>query len=179
MKYVIGFVIAIFLLVLIGAVTISTGAYNFAASEAHAGSVRSLIDTALRQSVAQRAEDLNAPPVTPEDLRHGFSEFAEYCAHCHGSPAGEAHEWTRGMRPQPPELSRVADRWSTEEIFWIAKHGIKFTGMPAFGHSESDETLWHIAAFVKQLPQMSAEEYDRMRQTAGGGEGHDHGEHEH
>lgn len=38
-----------------------------------------------------------------------------------------------------------------QEIFWLAKHSARMTGMPAFGPSHDDATLWGIAAFAKGL----------------------------
>ena len=183
MRYLIGFAGALLLAVIVGGLIIWTGAYNFAATDAHASVVRSLIDTALHKSVASRADDLQAPEFTDADLRHGAREFAEYCVHCHGAPGVKPHEWTTGMRPNPPPLSRAAREWSVEETFWIVKHGIKMSGMPAFGDTESEKTMWHIAGFVNRLPQMSAAEYARLQaqlasEEGGGskeGGGHGHG----
>jgi mono/diheme cytochrome c family protein len=79
----------------------------------------------------------------------------------------EREEWASGMRPRPPELVEVAGEWEAREVFWIAKHGIKLSGMPAFGPTHEDATIWNIAAFVKALPAMTPEEYARY----GGGEG--------
>lgn len=177
MRYLIGFIGALLLLGMVGGLVVWSGAYNFAASEAHAGAVRSVIDTALHKSVASRADALEAPTFTQNDLRRGAREFAEYCVHCHGAPGVQPHEWTTGMRPDPPSLSRAAREWTTEEIFWIVKHGIKMTGMPAFGDTESDETIWQIAGFVDRLPELSAPEYARLQAQLGSEEagGHAHG----
>jgi len=40
--------------------------------------------------------------------------------------------------------------------------GIKMSGMPAIGQSHSDEDIWSIAAFVRQLPTMTPEQYKAM-----------------
>lgn len=179
MRFALGFAAAVLLAILTCAIVVWTGAYNFAASEAHAGAVRSMIDTALHQSVAARADGLQAPPLSQADLRNGAREFGEYCVHCHGAPGVEPHEWTTGMRPDPPSLSEAAREWSTEEIFWIVKHGIKMTGMPAFGDTESDRTIWQIAGFVNRLPQISPSEYARLQAQLGSGQGDGHSGHQH
>ena len=51
------------------------------------------------------------------------------------------------------------------EIFWVTKYGIKMTGMPAWGKTHSDKKIWAIVTFVKKLPNMSAEEYEKMENT--------------
>src|SRR3546814_20083354 len=63
------------------------------------------------------------------------------------------------MRPKPPALAHAAQGWSLEEVNWIVDHGIKMSGMPAFGGTHEEATIWNIAAFVKALPEMSAEQY--------------------
>lgn len=46
----------------------------------------------------------------------------------------------------------------------MVKHGIKMTGMPALGPTHRDEHLWAIAALVRQLPALSSDEYQAMKQ---------------
>ena len=77
------------------------------------------------------------------------------------------------MRPRPPHLAEAAAEWKLEEVFWLAKHGIKMSGMPAFGPTHQDQMLWNVAAFVKQLPAMTPEEYAAF--GGGDGSGHSHG----
>ena len=37
------------------------------------------------------------------------------------------------------------------EQFWIIKHGVKMTGMPAWGVTHDDEMLWDVVALVRKL----------------------------
>nr|WP_269748184.1 cytochrome c [Alteripontixanthobacter muriae] len=104
----------------------------------------------------------------------GAGAYKGMCAHCHGGVGDSRAIWARTMRPIPPPLARVAPEWSAEEVFWIVKHGVKMSGMPAFGPTHEDQSLWEIAAFVKQLPEMSAAEYAAYEDSHGG-EGHSHG----
>ena len=69
-------------------------------------------------------------------------------------------EWASGMRPNPPSLSEHAAHWNAAQIFWIVKHGIKMSGMPALGSTHKDEELWNVVAFVGQLPAMTPEAPD-------------------
>jgi len=81
------------------------------------------------------------------------------CAGCHGGPGVERGETGKGMTPTPPDLAEEAGEWSDAELYWITEHGIKLAGMPAFGPTHSDEEIAMIAAFVRLLPEMTAEEY--------------------
>lgn len=69
------------------------------------------------------------------------------------------------MNPQPPLLADAVTLWRNNELFWIIKNGVKMTGMPAFGLTHSDDELWDIVGFVRQLPHISGNEYQRLRET--------------
>lgn len=107
-------------------------------------------------------------------LSTGASHFTSMCVVCHGAPGTERGEIGKGLNPQPPELSHAAEEFELTEIYWIVEHGIRHTGMPAFGPTHGEEELWAIASFVDRLDEMSPEEY--RRRTAGASHaGHQHG----
>ena len=165
-----GTLLALFLIAL--AVAYS-GAYNIAASEGHAAAVRWLVDTTMHHSVRARADADDARArLAAADLQAGAHEYKEMCEHCHGGPGVEPAGWSRGMLPRPPHMTEAATEWAPAEIAWIVGHGIKYTGMPAFGGTHDEQTLWNIAAFVDRLPAMTPDAYAAF--GAGGG-AHAHG----
>lgn len=140
--------------------TVFTGGYNVAATQRHNQVVGWALDTTMHNSVERRAGDIATPPeFTRAMIESGASEYKECCAHCHGGVGKGRADWVAGMRPHPPALARTANQWSEREVFWMVKHGIKMSGMPAFGPNHDDQTLWNITAFVKAMPNMTAEEY--------------------
>lgn len=70
-------------------------------------------------------------------------------------PGVDREQWANGMRPKTPPLTEEAPEWEAKEVFWLVKHGAKMTGMPAFGPTHDEETLWGIVAMVKELPAMT------------------------
>jgi mono/diheme cytochrome c family protein len=165
-----GFLGSFALVAIIGLIVVYSGCYNIAATEEHASFTRWTFDTTFRNSVERRASELAVPEsVTPAMVAAGGAEYKATCQHCHAGPGVERSEWASGMRPQPPHLTEAAAEWELQEVFWLAKHGAKMTGMPAFGPSHDDETLWNIAAFVKELPAMTPERYAALG-PAGEGE---------
>src|SRR3546814_5441303 len=50
--------------------------------------------------------------------------------------------------------------------FWIIKHGIKMTAMPAWGKTHPDPLIWDMVAFVRKLPGMSPTEYKQLVASA-------------
>ena len=61
------------------------------------------------------------------------------------------------------------------ELFWIVKHGIKSTGMPAWS-DHSDDEIWATVAFLENLPGLSEPDYARLvMQSVMQGGRHNHG----
>jgi mono/diheme cytochrome c family protein len=160
-----------------GFVLLYSGLYNVAATRAHFAPVAWATTTLMEHSVRDHASEVTPPP--PADsaqVTTGFGHFESMCVTCHGAPGQDRSEIGRGLLPEPPELSEAAGEWSRAELFWIVKHGIKMTGMPAFGPTHDDETIWAIVAWVERLPEMSPAEYEAYRAAAGtSGGGHGHG----
>jgi mono/diheme cytochrome c family protein len=93
-------------------------------------------------------------------------------------------EISRGIYPRAPELRRKSSLTPAEQ-FWVVKHGLKMTGMPAWGVTHNDEQLWDVVAFLRKLPELTAEQYqvlvksapkthDEMMQEMEMGNDHDH-----
>jgi mono/diheme cytochrome c family protein len=92
-------------------------------------------------------------------LAAGATAYKSMCQQCHAGPGAERAEWAEGMRPRPPHLTEAAAEWALGEVFWLVRHGVRMSGMPAFGPTHGDEEIWGIAAFVKELPAMTPERY--------------------
>jgi mono/diheme cytochrome c family protein len=154
---------------------IYTGAYNIAATEEHRAVTRWAFATTFHQSIRRRAAEL-APPaeIAESQVETGAHHYKEMCQYCHGGPGAERAEWAEGMRPRPPHLAETAAHWKLQEIFWLAKYGARMTGMPAFGPSHDDATLWGIAAFVERLPAMTPDAYEAAGGRADGEPRHEH-----
>ena len=60
------------------------------------------------------------------------------------------------LYPAVRELPVVGTRYSEAQIFWIAKHGLRRSGMFANGVWASDEKLWTVAAYLKRMSSLPA-----------------------
>jgi mono/diheme cytochrome c family protein len=143
------------------------GAYNVAADVPHTQSVYWLLEVARERSIEVRAKDIVVPSdlADPKRILSGAGQYAEMCAVCHLAPGMKRTEIARGLYPRAPELRRGTDLTPAEE-FWVVKHGLKMTGMPAWGVTHSDELLWDVVAFLRKLPELSAEEYQALVKSA-------------
>jgi len=155
-----------------------SGALNVSATAKDADLIGWLLQTSRERSVERRAEDIAVPDLSGEtEVAAGAQAFGEMCAGCHGAPGRDPFIGARDMNPAPPDLAKVADVRNPAELFWVIKHGIRMTGMPAWGQTHSDAQLWELVAFVERLPSLSPAEYRELAQR-GAAHGHDHG-HEH
>ncbi|OQW32299.1 MAG: hypothetical protein A4E19_19935 [Nitrospira sp. SG-bin1] len=171
-------------LILSAALYIWSGGYNVAASDPHLEFVSLSLATIRDRSIEVRAGETEAPRLEPETAMKGFRPYHGLCSICHSAPGLEAGPIRQGLNPKPPLLtSERIQRRSNEQLFWIVKHGIKMSGMPAFGPTHNDRELWQIVSFVRQLPRITDDEYLAMVRAAGRFEtddhGHDHGRHTH
>ncbi len=170
MKIVLGAVLTLVVLGIVGAIVLFSGAYNIAASEPHNGLTRWAVHNLTERSIESRADQVQVPPLGDSaQLAEGFVHYDEMCVICRGAPGVERSEIGAGLNPRPPRLDRRAE--DPAAAFWILKHGIKMTGMPAFGETHSDEQLWGIVAILQRLPELSPDEYAAMRPSSGEGAG--------
>ena len=149
---------------------ISLGVYDFAADVPHTNLVADLIDYARDRSVEERAEDIKVPKLDDSKMiAEGANHYAGMCTGCHLAPGMAENEMRQGMYPKPPVLANMEVE-DPAERFWIVKHGLKMSGMPAWGKTHSDEELWAIVAFLQKLPSLTPEQYHTM--TAASSEHH-------
>lgn len=139
--------------------------------------------------IARKAKDIEVPQLDdPALLSAGAEHYAAMCTGCHLAPGMEDNELRAGMYPQPPNLAEHAEATSHEHghsdaaarrQFWIIKHGVKASGMPAWGVTHDDNSIWALVAFVEKLPGMTPEEYAQLTAATPEAGNHEHAGHEH
>ena len=117
-------------------------------------------------AIARRAKSLTNPVAYSDEIvAAGRAHFADHCAVCHANDGSGDTEMGRGMWPKAPDM-RLAktQNLSDGELFWIIEHGIRFTGMPAWGTGtkESETESWHLVHFIRRLPKLTPEELKEM-----------------
>ncbi|MBI1201907.1 MAG: cytochrome c [Rhodopseudomonas sp.] len=149
-------------LIVVGlAAFVYSGVYNIGADDHHSSVVFATIQTLRDRSIAIRSSELQVPSLKDDNLvLKGAGQYAAMCVQCHLSPEKENSELRVGMYPQPPNLSKV--RVNPKAAFWVIKHGIKMSAMPAWGGSHDDPTIWSMVAFLRKLPDMTAADYKEI-----------------
>jgi len=135
------------------------GPFNVAADVPHSDLTSRAIALVRDRSIAAEAADLTVPNLADRDLiTLGAEHYSEMCTGCHLAPGITTSELRQGLYPAPPDFSaRISLR--PAEAFWVIKHGIKMSAMPAWGGTHDDRTIWAMVAFLQQLPTLDAKAY--------------------
>jgi len=140
------------------------GLMPVAASSGHWAVTAWLLHTTMRRAVQLRALFVPEPPdlEDPALVLRGAGHYAGGCAPCHGAPGQGPSAVTRHMTPAPPVLAPRIDEWTPRELYWIVRHGVKFTGMPAWPAPRREDEPWSVVAFLRRMPDLSGAEYRRL-----------------
>jgi mono/diheme cytochrome c family protein len=155
---------AAFVVTLIDAIIfVVSGFYDVSVTNPHWRITLWIMEQARARSIRAHAAAITVPSNlgNPAGSKQASSILPAHCAVCHGASGVPRGELARGLYPQPPDLARAAQLYSPGELFWILKHGIKMTGMPAWS-AHGDAELWATVAFVEKLPGMTEQEYARL-----------------
>lgn len=167
---------------LVGAFLMLTyaGAFNVGADDPHWSVTARTLVWARDRSISAHATEISVPDLAdPELIALGAEHYGAMCVGCHLAPGVGDNELRQGLNPKPPNLTERRDR-SPAESFWIIKHGIKMTGMPAWGVTHDDDSIWGLVAFLQQMPTMDVASYQSLTNPEmGNGTVPDAHEHEH
>jgi mono/diheme cytochrome c family protein len=114
------------------------------------------LDATLRD---QAPKEANPVALTDANLIDGITLYGEHCAVCHGTAAGESSPSpiAKGLYPAPPQFGTDGVEDDPEGIsYWKIKHGIRLTGMPAWGSTLNDRQIWTLALFLKHMDKLPA-----------------------
>ena len=150
-----------------------SGIYDIGADSIHSRPVYSMLQTLRERSITAHAGKLQ-PPANLNDMaliRQGAGNYDAMCTGCHLGPGIEPTELSRGLYPAPPNLSKAGE-FLPSHHFWVIKHGIKASGMPAWGKSMEDQYIWGMVAFLQELPKLDTDAYQALVASSSG---HSHG----
>jgi thiosulfate dehydrogenase len=100
----------------------------------------------------------NPVPLTDANLIAGIQLYGDHCAICHGTAAGDASASpvAKGEYPRPPQLATDGVEDDPEGVtYWKLAHGIRWTGMPSWKATLSDQQMWTLALFLKHMGKLS------------------------
>ena len=165
------------LLALIGLVAIVVGVaalvfffggfFNVAATNPEPEPVKWALIKVRMAAVDRYAND--RPPSgydAPAQVQAGAKAYmTRGCTNCHGGPGVDWQKFSEGLRPDPPDLTKIVKEREPRHLFWVVKNGINMTGMPSFGATGmEDPEIWSVVAFLKKLPDVKEEDFKKWTQ---------------
>lgn len=157
-KYLLAMTLAVVVAAALLAGFLWSGIYDIGADAPHWQPVQSAVTVLRDHSIRARSKNLKPPNLDDEQrVLVGAGHYAAMCSGCHLAPGMKDSEIRPGLYPQPPELARV--RLDPRDAFWVIKHGVKMSAMPAWGGSHDDDTIWSMVAFVRKLPDLTPAQY--------------------
>jgi mono/diheme cytochrome c family protein len=152
---------------LTGAALVFGGLYDVASTTQHWQATFSLVETAMRQSVRLRARGIAEPPLADESMAlRGAGCFRDKCVQCHGAPGVAQDDIGKSMQPLPGPLVDARRHWRPRELYWLTRHGIRMSGMPAWEFRLQEGELWELVAFMQRLPDLNAGQYAEWMRRA-------------
>lgn len=147
-----------------GALAAVSGIIPINSSSGHFAVTEWLLVFTKKRSIATHTWGKESPRLDdPALVLKGAGHFEAGCRPCHGAPdLPRLPRVPRAMLPPPPDLSVVVFDYEPEELFYIVKHGIKFTGMPAWPSQVRDDEVGALVAFLVKLPGLAAADYRRL-----------------
>lgn len=132
------------------------GLFNTDADRAPSRAESWLAMRALDASVERRApRDTNPVPVNDATLIEGMKLYVMACAECHGNLDKKPSAFGVELYPRAPQLILHPMDDPEWQIFFVVKHGVRNTGMPAWKNLMSDTDIWKMTAFLSRIEKLS------------------------
>jgi mono/diheme cytochrome c family protein len=149
-----GFIVGVFvtlLVIVVGAFAVSRlGLYPIGADNPPGAIERMLAMRAMDvYADSHKPEGGNPVATTPANLADGARLYEDHCALCHGGAAAKVSPMRDKFSPPVPQLVDKVPHDPDAWLFWVTKHGVRMTGMPAWDGILSDGDIWKTVAFIK------------------------------
>ncbi len=149
-KILLGAVLTLALLLLSALVVTRLGLMPVSADGTHSRLEARIMPAVLHASIVRHASGETNPVALNEDhLKAGVDTYKAMCARCHSTPEGNPSVYGQSFYPPAPQLPTGMYSYTDAQLFWVIKHGIRNTGMPAWGGMLSDDEIWQLVSLLK------------------------------
>jgi mono/diheme cytochrome c family protein len=123
---------------------------------------------ALDASVDRRAPDTKNPvQPTEENLQSGMKIYQSTCSGCHGDISHPHAAFGDSFYPRAPQFVEDAPDMTDSQNFYIIKHGVRLSGMPAWGKTLEDTEIWNVTTFLSNMNKLPPRVSDRWKAASG------------
>ncbi len=155
-KFIAGIIIGIILVGAAGFVYLHYGYINLAADQP-GNSLERFVMRGAMDKYSERHAPQQKNPLQADDatLIAGVKLYKNDCAVCHGGPNMPVSDVGKGMYPRAPQFAEDAPDMPDNQNYWIIKHGVQRTGMPAWDKIMTDSEIWQVVAFLSKYDKMN------------------------
>ncbi len=166
MKIVITVISVLVIQLLLLVLFVNSGLYNVSTKSPDPGFLKWVFGTTSDNAAKHYSKNISVPNLTDSSMIvEGFKHYNDNCVTCHGAPGVKPSDIGKGLFPHPPNLVHSAKELQPARLFWVAKNGIKSTGMPGFWKTNSDRKIWTIISFIEKMKNMTPKQYAAMVKT--------------
>ena len=116
---------------------------------------RHLANEAVDASMERHAPRVTNPlSATDQNLEDGMKIYTVNCAGCHGGLDRKPTDFGHSFYPPAPNL--ISDPPDDPEwhIFYTIRTGVRYTGMPAWDKTLSEQDMWKITTLLSHLDKL-------------------------
>lgn len=155
--------------VVIGGLLLYIRGHGFSAREEPSWMEKVMAENARKIATPADAKTLRNPRAeqSADMIAEADEHFVEHCSICHGIEGRGDTTIGRNLYPKVPDMTQSqTQELSDGELYYIIFHGIRLTGMPAWGSEDKPEAIWDLVALIRRLPKLSPEELKRLQMSA-------------
>lgn len=152
--YVSGFLCAVLLFTIGVAIVLRFGLLEVAADVPPSALEATWMTSAVHASVKRRAGTTRIA-LSDSDAAAGGKLYINDCVGCHGAPGQPPSSFGAAFYPQAPQFPQFGSTYSESELFWVARHGIRMTGMYPQVPQYTDSQLWSLVAYIHRIRSLS------------------------
>jgi thiosulfate dehydrogenase len=166
--FILGIAVVLLLLGLGGLVIARFGLMPTNADSSPPALERRVATYAVQAALSRRAARLTNPvPSSDAGLIEGMKIYTMNCAVCHGTLDNQPSPLEHSFYPPVPQLviNPIYDpEWQTYDV---VRNGIRYTGMPSWSRSLSDQDMWKVTGFLSRIEKLPPAVQDYWSQSYG------------
>jgi mono/diheme cytochrome c family protein len=115
---------------------------------------KKLVTSAKQHLFIRNRGQKNPLSAAPGTIADGKEAFSHYCVACHGMDGQNTDvPFVDHISPPIPSLaSKEVQEYTDGQLKWVIDNGIWPSGMPGSKGTLSDDEIWSIVVFLRNLP---------------------------
>jgi mono/diheme cytochrome c family protein len=167
-KFILGVVVTLLVLILGGLGFAMLGFVPTQANVSPPNIEKRLANAALDASMERHAPRVTNPlPPNDQTFEDGIKLYSMNCALCHGALDRKPSSLANSFYPPAPNfISNPPDdpEW---HLFYTIRTGVRYTGMPAWEKTLSEQEIWGITSFLSHMEKLPPAVQDYWKTTFG------------